>query len=102
MPDLALHELATEGTGGAAGCDSTSTVCLSSDRFCPGSPGSQTLMDAPSHRLQSRYKSNCDRKSSIVTLCAWRMCARAPGWFRDAALELVTIRMWLPRWWSME
>jgi hypothetical protein len=47
MPDLALHELATEGTGGAAGCDSTSTVCLSSDRFCPGSPGSQTLMDAP-------------------------------------------------------
>jgi hypothetical protein len=68
MPDLALHELATEGTGGAAGCDSTSTVCLSSDRFWPGSPGSQTLMDAPSHRLQSRYKSNCNRKSSIVTL----------------------------------
>jgi hypothetical protein len=65
MPDLALRELATEGTRMGCGLGNTS---LSVVLHSAGSSGSQIRLEVHLIVFRSRYKSNCDSRSSTVTL----------------------------------
>jgi hypothetical protein len=65
MPELALRELATEDTRTGCGLGNTS---LSAVLHFAGSSGSQIRPEVHLIVSRSRYKSNCDSRSSTLTL----------------------------------